>query len=192
MELPIIIIENCEPITEWVLLEYKHASKIAMGNIIFTNINDRRLEQFGKIYPGSFVDLVKPEETVILDPSADTPLRTEDFDKYRYFVVGGICGDYPPKGRTKELISSRLPQAERRNLGKKQLSVDGAVLMIMLVYSGEKIENIEVADSVEIKYGDGESTILPFGYIILNNKAIITPGLIELLMKRREESKNVF
>lgn len=188
MKIPTIIVENCEPITEWVLLEYRHAAEIAMGNIVFSNTDDERIKEFGKIYPGSFVDIVKPDETVILDPSADETLRTEDFERYNYFVVGGICGDHPPKCRTKELISSKLPEAEKRNLGKKQLSIDGAVLMIMLIFSGEKVEDIEVADSVEIKYGEGESTILPFGYIILDNRAALTPGLIDLLKKKREGS----
>jgi ribosome biogenesis SPOUT family RNA methylase Rps3 len=187
MEFPVIVIENCEPITEWVLLEYKHASEIAMGNIIFTNVNDRRLEKLGKVYSESFTEVVEPDKTIILDPSADKPLRAEDFERYRYFVVGGICGDYPPKNRTKEIISARLPEAERRNLGKKQLTTDSAVLMVMLVYTGERIEDIEVTDSVEIKYSENESTILPFGYIVMDDKAIITPGLIELLMRRRKE-----
>ena len=193
MDLPLIVIENLEPITEWVLLEYRHASKIAMGNIIFTNVDDKRLEKLGKVYRESFTEVVEPDKTIILDPSAERPLRTEDFERYRYFVIGGICGDHPPKNRTRELISSRLPAAERRNLGKKQLTTDSAVLMIMLVYAGERIEDIEVTESVEIKYSENESTVLPFGYIVMENRAIITPGLIELLVKRRkEDSGRVF
>ena len=193
MDLPLIVIENLEPITEWVLLEYRHASKIAMGNIIFTNVDDKRLEKLGKVYRESFTEVVEPDKTIILDPSADKPLRTEDFEKYRYFVIGGICGDYPQKNRTRELISSRLPAAERRNLGKKQLTTDSAVLMIMLVYAGERIEDIEVTDSVEIRYSENESTVLPFGYIVMENRVIITPGLIELLVRRRrEDSGRVF
>lgn len=188
MDLPLIVIENLEPITEWVLLEYKHASDIAMGNIIFTNVDDKRLEKLGKVYRESFTEVVEPDKTIILDPSANKPLRTGDFEKHRYFVIGGICGDDPPKNRTKELISSRLPEVERRNLGKKQLTMDSAVLMVMLVYAGERIEDIEVTDSIEIKYSDEESTVLPFGYIVMEKKVIITPGLIEFLMKRREES----
>ena len=193
MDLPLIVIENLEPITEWVLLEYRHASKIAMGNIIFTNVDDKRLEKLGKVYRESFTEVVEPDKTIILDSSADKPLRTEDFEKYRYFVIGGICGDYPPKNRTRELISSRLPAAERRNLGKKQLTTDSAILMVMLIYAGERIEDIEVTDSVEIRYSENESTVLPFGYIVMENRVIITPGLIELLVRRRkEDSGRVF
>ena len=193
MDLPLIVIENLEPITEWVLLEYRHASKIAMGNIIFTNVDDKRLEKLGKVYRESFTEVVEPDKTIILDPSAEKPLRTEDFEKYRYFVIGGICGDYPPKNRTKEIISSRLPAVERRNLGKKQLTTDSAILMVMLIYAGERIEDIEVTDSVEIRYSENESTVLPFGYIVMENRVIITPGLIELLVRRRrEDSGRVF
>ena len=193
MDLPLIVIENLEPITEWVLLEYRHASKIAMGNIIFTNVDDKRLEKLGKVYRESFTEVVEPDKTIILDPSAEKPLRTEDFEKYRYFVIGGICGEYPPKNRTRELISSRLPAAERRNLGKKQLTTDSAILMVMLIYAGERIEDIEVTDSVEIRYSENESTVLPFGYIVMENRVIITPGLIELLVRRRkEDSGRVF
>jgi len=177
MEPPLIVIENLEPITEWVLLEYEHASKIAMGNIIFTNADDKRLERLGKVYRESFTEVVEPDKTIILDPSANQPLRTEDFDRYRYFVIGGICGDSPPKNRTRDLISSRLPEAERRNLGKKQLTTDSAVLMVMLV---------------EIRYSENESTVLPFGYIILEEKVILTPGLIDLLIRKRGETDAVF
>jgi len=145
------------------------------------------------VYRESFTEVVKPDKTIILDPSADKPLRTEDFEKYRYFVIGGICGDYPPKNRTRELISSRLPAVERRNLGKKQLTTDSAILMVMLIYAGERIEDIEVTDSVEIRYSENESTVLPFGYIVMENRVIITPGLIELLVRRRkEDSGRVF
>ncbi|RLF55332.1 MAG: hypothetical protein DRN13_00585 [Thermoplasmata archaeon] len=192
MEPPLIVIENLEPITEWVLLEYEHDSKIAMGNIIFTNADDKRLERLGKVYRESFTEVVEPDKTIILDPSANQPLRTEDFDRYRYFVIGGICGDSPPKNRTKDLVSSRLPEAERRNLGKKQLTTDSAVLMVMLVYTGERIEDIEVTDSVEERYSEDEATVLPVGYIILEEKVILTPGLIDLLIRKRRKTDAVF
>ena len=65
--------------------------------------------------------------------------------------------------------------------------------MVMLVYAGERIEDIEVTDSVEIRYSENESTVLPFGYIVMENRVIITPGLIELLVRRRrEDSGRVF
>jgi len=36
-----LIIEHCEPeLSEWLLLEYKHAAKIWDSNVIFTNVHD--------------------------------------------------------------------------------------------------------------------------------------------------------
>lgn len=192
MNEPITIIENCEPISEWVFLEYRNASEYVNGKIIFANTDDERLAAFGKVNACHFDEIVEPEKTIILDPSAKKQLRTADFKHFRYFVIGGICGDYPPKMRTKSLVSSRLPAAQLRNLGSKQLSTDSAVLMMKLISLGARINEIEIIDSVTIEHGCGESTILPFGYLILEGKVMITPGLIELIEKRRKDEKAVF
>lgn len=74
--------------------------------------------------------------------------------------------------------------AELRHLGKKQFSTDSAVLMVNLISLGAKMGEIEATDCLDIEYGNGESFILPFGYIVLNEKIMITPGLLELLERK--------
>ncbi|MDD5502184.1 MAG: SAM-dependent methyltransferase [Candidatus Thermoplasmatota archaeon] len=189
----ISVIENCEPeISDWVFLEYKNASEIAQGKIIYARTKDRKLEPFGIIDERPFTEIIEPEKTIILDPAAEKPLAAEDFQNFKYLVFGGICGDYPPKARTGPLVSCRMPKAELRHLGPKQLSTDSAVLMVKLISLGAKIEEIETTECLTIEYGEGESFVLPFGYVVLNDKIMVTPGLLELLKKRREDEGRVF
>jgi ribosome biogenesis SPOUT family RNA methylase Rps3 len=189
----ITVIENCEPeISDWVFLEYKNASEITKGKIIYARTNDNKLEPFGGVDSRPFTEIVETEKTIILDPAAEKPLSAEDFENFKYFVIGGICGDYPPKARTGPLVSCRMPAAELRHLGPKQLSTDSAVLMVKLISLGAKIEEIETTECLTIEYGEGESFVLPFGYVVLNDKIMITPGLLELLKKRREDEDRVF
>ncbi len=74
------------------------------------------------------------------------------------------------------------------------MSTDSAVLAVKLVSLGAKMDEIKVTDCLTIDYGsaDGvrESMMLPFGYIVLDEKVMITPGLLELLERKRR--KGVF
>jgi len=189
-------------LSEWVFLEYRNASEITGGKIIYANIRSgagsgirsRKLAQFGATDQRQFTEIVESKKTIILDPAAEKPLTAEDFQSFKYFVIGGICGDYPPKARTGPMVSSKMPKAQLRHLGKKQLSTDSAVLAVKLVSLGAKMDEIKVTDCLTIDYGsaDGvrESMMLPFGYIVLDEKVMITPGLLELLERKRR--KGVF
>ena len=88
-----------------------------------------------------------------------------------------------PKGRTKKLISDKS-DFETRHLGKLQLSIDGAVFVTKAICLGLNLKDIEIACEIEIIHDSVHSTILPFGYPIIENKPIITPGLIEYLTKQ--------
>lgn len=189
----ITVIENCEPeISDWVFLEYLNASEITQGKIIYAKTADKKLEPFGAVDPRSFTEIVESGKTIILDPAAEKPLAAEDFQNFKYLVFGGICGDYPPKARTGPLVSCRMPNAELRNLGAKQLSTDSAVLMAKLISLGARIDGVETTECLTIEYGEGESFVLPFGYVVLNDRIMITPGLLDLLKKRREDENRVF
>jgi ribosome biogenesis SPOUT family RNA methylase Rps3 len=45
-----------------------------------------------------------------------------------------------------------------------------------------RLEDIEIAREVEIKHDSVHSTILPFGYPVIDNHLVITPGLVEYLI----------
>jgi len=95
-------------------------------------------------------------------------------------IIGGLLGYEKPQGRTKTLITD-VSRFETRHLGKLQLSIDGAAFVAKAISLGLNLEDIEIAREIEIIHDDVHSTILPFGYPVMDNKPIITPGLVEYL-----------
>lgn len=183
-----LVIEHCEPaISDWLLLEYKHASKIWASKTIFTGVAQKKditlLKQFGVVEQKALKDLFDKSNCIVLDPSAKEPLTTSDFTRLQAIVVGGILGYEKLQGRTKTLISDKY-DFETRHLGKIQLSVDGAVFIAKAISMGMNLSEIEITNEVEIVHDQCHSTILPFGYPIINNNPIITPGLIEYLSEK--------
>lgn len=184
-----LIIENCEEkLWHWLYLEYKHASEIWEGNVIFTNVKDfqmyNKLKDLGEVYRESFIEIFDDSKIIILDPLAEKQLETEDFIDMDYVLIGGILGDRRITGKTRELITKKAKNAKVRNLGKIQLTIDSAALVAKLIYLGMKLEDIEITSEVEIRLNDVESIHLPYGYVILNGKPIITPGLIDYLINK--------
>lgn len=186
-----LIIENCEDkLSEWLFLEYKHASEIWNG-AIFTNVKDEnmkyRLESIGKVYSNSFYEICGDGKVIILDPKGKKELRSEDFLDADFVVVGGILGYEKPRGRTYKYITSKAKKFLKnyvvRNLGEIQLSIDTACLVAKLVSLGMELKDIEITREVEIFLNDVESVVLPYGYVVVNGKIIITPGLIDYLKK---------
>ena len=182
-----LIIEHCEPkLSEWLLLEYKHAARIWGTNVVFTNIYDERsvnkLKKIGKVVKKNAGEYLKNKRCIVLDPQSKKTLKTEDFQDLDAIIVGGILGCEKPMGRTKKLISDKY-RFETRNLGKTQLTVDGAVFVAKAILLGLDLEDIEIAYEVEIKHDEIHSTVLPFGYPVVDNLPLITPGLIEYLSR---------
>lgn len=187
MKEPKLIIENLEEYSDWVMLEYKHSIDI-WESIAFTNVKDEKLKKelskIAKVYEKSICEFkLENMKIIVLDPFAKKEFTTEDGNNADIIVVGGILGDKEFTGKTNELITKKLPNANTRNLGKKQLSIDISVFTARLIFLGMKLEEIEFTDELEIDHCDGHKTILPYGYPIIENKVIVTPGLIELLKK---------
>ncbi|MGF3554394.1 MAG: hypothetical protein ACQXXF_03830, partial [Thermoplasmatota archaeon] len=130
-------------------------------------------------------ELLDNKKCIILDPKSRKTLKTSDFNSLDAIIVGGILGYKKPRGRTKKLITDKYGY-ETRNLGKIQLTIDGAVFVTKQISLGKNLKDIEIAYELEIKHDDIYSTILPFGYPIINNKPIITPGLIEYIIEDKE------
>jgi len=180
------IIEHLEKkLFEWCLIEYEHISKIVgKNNLIITNVKKSDLSKL-KSFCQPEVKSVKEMillNACLLDPNAEKELSTKD--KFDYFIFGGILGDYPPQNRTKKLLDLKI---EKRNLTKKQMSTDTAVLAAKLVLDGKKLNELEFKDtlSIEIKKGKFTETIeLPYRYIVLNNKPVISKELIAYLKKK--------
>ncbi|MBU2638160.1 MAG: hypothetical protein KJ955_04255 [Nanoarchaeota archaeon] len=179
------IIEQFGKVYKWHLIEYVHISKIVgKGNLIFTNTSSRQLEPLGKIDKKSIAQLGF-SDVCILDPASNKTLSPEDCKRFKYLVFGGILGDYPPRERTKELLTGKMPEAETRNLGKEQMPTDNAVYAAKLIAEGKPFEEIEFIDNIEINIQKGLSVQLPFRYVKVNGKPLVSEKLVEFLKKRR-------
>jgi ribosome biogenesis SPOUT family RNA methylase Rps3 len=184
----LLVIEHCEPtLSEWLLLEYKHAAKLWNGNLVFTRVADNRtarvLQKLGTVQKEKVKDIFSNKKCIVLDPQAKKPLTPNDCLRCDAIIIGGLLGYEKPKGRTKKLISDKS-NFETRNLGKLQLSIDGAVFVTKAIYLGLNLKDIEIAREIEIIHDTIHSTILPFGYPIIENKPVITPGLIKYLTQQ--------
>jgi ribosome biogenesis SPOUT family RNA methylase Rps3 len=184
------VIEHLEPsLGKWLLIEYKHASEIVGANrIIFTNIKKRahaaKLSRFGTVKSESFDVIFPLHELVILDPRADEPLKSQDLTDKKAFVIGGILGDHPPRGRTYQLITSRSPGAVARNLGKLQFPIDGAVYVAKLVSEGLPLEKVPIKRGLTIRVSREHSIYLPYAYPLRDGKPVISKELIEHLLSK--------
>jgi len=183
----IFVIEHLEPeIGKWLYIEYAHASSIVgRDKIIFTNIRDQRsleiLSNLGSVRRESFAEIFSPKEIIILDPKAPERLEPEDLLGKTAIIVGGILGDNPPRGRTYKLITSRMPEALARNIGRGQFSIDGAVYVAKLVSEGIRLENIPVRRGLRIRLNNKAEIYLPYWYPIRDGKPVVSEDLIKYL-----------
>ncbi len=182
---PLLIIEHCEPtLSEWLMLEYKHAAKLWNGTLVFTRVTDKKtahiIQKLGIVEKEKAKDVFSGKKCIVLDPQAKKPLTPKDCIIADAVIIGGLLGYEKPRGRTKKLISDASGFISR-HLGKYQLSIDGAVFVTKTVCLGLNLKDIEIAREVEIIHDKVHSTILPFGYPVIEDKPVITPGLIKYL-----------
>ena len=174
-----VVIKHLEPeLYKWCEVEYSTISKIiGKENLIFTNTNSDVLRELGTVEKKSVSEL-KLENACILDPEAAETLTPLIAKKFKYFIFGGILGDFPPKARTKELTKKMMYPAF--NLGKEQMSTDTAVQVVKLIYEGKKLEEMKFATGIEIEVEEGLSVNLPYKYLIIDKQVQIDPRIIEL------------
>jgi len=191
----LFVIEHLEPrLSQWLLLEYKHASKIVgKENLMITNAKGLKnvLNKIAVVFEESIIELlgtkIKSNRVIVLEPKAEKLLQPEDFIEHTLVIIGGIMGDHPPKGRTWTLLTSKLLGiAEPRGLGPYQFSIDGAVYMAYQVSKGRRLEDIKVIHDVEIEipspYPGIQATIrLPYAYPVVNGKPLLALGLVDYL-----------
>jgi ribosome biogenesis SPOUT family RNA methylase Rps3 len=169
----------------WNEIEYKHASKIVgRNNIIFTNLNKKQQEKlsaFGAVKREKAEDLGLAK-VCILDPLAKETLEPKDAKQFDYLVIGGLLGDFKIDGKTKKLLTFK---AERRNLGKKEMPTDTAVLAAKMIVDGMPLEKIRFQDGISIDLREGEAIDLDYRYILKDGKPILAPGFVDFLKKRK-------
>ena len=183
---PYLAIEHCEPsLSPWLLLEYKHCAKLWKHKLVFTRVTQKKtataLRQFGRVKQEKADTVFHGKHGIILDPQATKPLTPKECRASDVIVIGGLLGYEHPRGRTKTMISD-ASRFNTRNLGTIQLSIDGAAFVAKAICLGMNLNEIEIAREIEVKHNSVHSTILPFGYPVVDNHPVITPGLVEYLM----------
>lgn len=185
------IIEHLDSeLFEWSLIEYKHISKIVgKDNLVFTSIQSKffsLLKNFGEVKKESVSEL-DFKNICILDINTDKTLTTSDKDNFDCFVFGGILGDNPPQQRTQillKILKNKKIKFETRNLGKKQMSTDTAVLVVKKILYGKKLNEIDFFDNIEIEINENESVMLPYRFVAENGKPVYSNELVNYLRKK--------
>lgn len=181
----ILAIEHCEQeLSPWLLLEYKHCANLWKNNLVFTRVTRKKtaqqLKPLGRVEAENADSVFSRKQGIILDPQAKRPLTPKDCHASDVIIIGGLLGYEQPRGRTKTMISN-ASRFETRHLGSLQLSIDGAAFVAQAICLGMNLKDIEIAREVEIKHDSVHSTILPFGYPVIDKHPMITPGLVEYL-----------
>jgi ribosome biogenesis SPOUT family RNA methylase Rps3 len=183
---PILAIEHCEEsLSPWLLLEYRHCEKLWKNNLVFTRVTNKKtavvLRPLGRVEKEKADIVFSGKHGIILDPQAARPLTPKDCHASDVIIIGGLLGYERPRGRTRTMISD-ASRFETRHLGSIQLSIDGAAFVTQAICLGMKLGDIEIAREVEIKHDSVHSTILPFGYPVIDDHPVITPGLVDYLV----------
>jgi len=193
----IYIIEHLEPeLFPWCIYEYEHISElVGKENLWITNITNKKdsakLNKIGKIFSERVWDLdIDFSKVCILDPEANSTLSSEDSSLFEYFIFGGILGDYPPRKRTKEELSKFIPDCEKRDIGKEQMSTDNAVFTVFQIVHGKNFSDLKFKDGISVEINDFESIDLPYRYNIIKEKfgsevPFISEKVIEYLKNKR-------
>ena len=190
----LFVIEHLEPVlSKWAWLEYKHASEIVgRERLLITNVKDPReasiLKRIAIVSSMSITEVGSPPERVlVLDPQAFKRLDTCDMKDVDFVVIGGIMGDHPPRGRTRVLLTSRLPGCKARNLGEGQFSVDGAIYMAFMVSKGASLSQIPVVNGLEIRVNEYFTIELPYMFPVVNGRPLISDELVNYLIYEIED-----
>ncbi|KAK6851134.1 carboxypeptidase D [Apiospora arundinis] len=127
------------------------------------------------------------ERVCLLDPAADEDLNPDDKRDFDVFLFGGILGDDPPRDRTSEL---RKKGFTGRRLGPVQMTTDTAVRVTRMVVEEQyTLDMIPYLDHPELKFGDKESTEMPFRYVKgKDGKPIMPEGMVDLIKKDADKS----
>jgi ribosome biogenesis SPOUT family RNA methylase Rps3 len=182
----IFIIEHLDPkVWRWSLLEYKHISKIVgKKNLWITNVKNGadQLKGIARVFSKSVTELGL-KNACILESAGKQTLTPSD-KKFDYFIFGGILGSHPEVAKS-HVIMKKMPKAAKKNLGKRQMSTDTAVLVTKTVVKGTPISKIPFQHGIEMEISDKECIELPYTYVLRKGKPVLPPGLEEMLCKQK-------
>ncbi|MEM2021871.1 MAG: hypothetical protein QXP80_06570 [Zestosphaera sp.] len=192
-----VVIDNWEfcP-TPWLLSEYAYVAELFGEAVIITNVSDEKmlhtLNNVARATELSLQDLldiegIPQERVIVLDPSAGEELSPRDVRRADVVVIGGIMGDHPPKGRTRELISAKTPNAVLRSLGKEQLTIAGSAYVLKKVSGGCDIRDIDLRFglSIGLKILDADViTYLPYAFPYERGRPILPRRYLETVALR--------
>jgi len=189
---PIIVVENLEErLTRWALSEYVEAFELAWERGIplivsglLDPLKESLLKSKGLLVSREASRAFNRPCSILLDLRAERSLSCDEARNACALIVGGIMGDHPPRGRT-ALLYDKYTYAARRNLGRLQLSVEGAVrVLAWMISEGRKLEDLEfkwpVRVSVRIMGREAEVE-LPFAYPVSGGRVLVPGRIIELL-----------
>jgi len=185
----LFVIEHLEPkLSEWLYIEYSHAARIVgRKRLLITNVKKkgefRKLAKIARVERKRACELFKQRELIVLDPHARKKLSPTDIRVGEVIIIGGILGEDPPLGRTRDLLTRTLPRASVRNLGKEQLAIDGATYVAKRVGEGKPLEEVPVQHGLEIQISEIQSTFLPYKFPLVGGEPLISRELIAYLKR---------
>ncbi len=192
-----VVIDNWESCpTPWLLSEYAYVAELFGEAVVITNVRDERmLRALDKVARATELSLrellevegIPQERVVVLDPSAGEKLSPEDVRRADVVVIGGIMGDHPPKGRTRELISARNPNAVLRSLGKEQLTIAGSAYVLKRVSEGCDVGDIDLRFglTIELKVLNADVIVyLPYVFPYERGRPILPRRYLEVVALR--------
>ncbi len=189
----IIVIDNLEvKASRWVVEEYVEAFHVARSSgfkLYVSGLVTPELEALlarrGVEILGDSRSLCNRPDSILLDLWAEKTLDPLEAWGASCFIIGGIMGDHPPRGRTR-LLYDKYPYAARRNIGPLQFSVDGTVKVLVKILKGMKVEEIKVEYPVTLEVKTPLGTIvveLPYAYPLEGERPMVPEGIVRLIEK---------
>lgn len=200
----LLIIDNWEEsLSPWLLSEYSFVANLFKDSLVFTNVTNEKMLQtlntLAKATPKNvreflMISGIPVSKVIILDPAADEELSPEDLERTEAVVIGGIMGDHPPKKRTYELITSKLPEAAARNLGKEQLTIAGAAYVLKKISEGLRLRDLDIRFGLTIKLNILNSDLeifLPYAFPYEKGEPVLPKEYLRVVAMRSLYYENV-
>jgi len=186
-----VVVDNMEVrASKWAVEEYVESSRVAKSigaefyvSGIITPELEALLARRGVELLLDSRSLCNRPDSILLDLWAEKTLDPLEVWGAKCFVIGGIMGDHPPRGRTR-LLYDKYPYAAKRNLGRLQFSVDGAVKMLAKILAGMHVNEAEIIYPVSLEVKGHLGTViveLPYAYPAESGRPMIAEGVRRLL-----------
>jgi Uncharacterized conserved protein len=187
----VVVVDNMEVrASKWAVEEYVESSRVAKSigaefyvSGIITPELEALLARRGVELLLDSRSLCNRPDSILLDLWAEKTLDPLEVWGAKCFVIGGIMGDHPPRGRTR-LLYDKYPYAAKRNLGRLQFSVDGAVKMLAKILAGMHVNEAEIIYPVSLEVKGHLGTViveLPYAYPAESGRPMIAEGVRRLL-----------